>query len=118
MMRRGVPLSLLMIDIDCFKRFNDHYGHGAGDDCLRLVARTIAGIIKRPGDLVARYGGEEFAVILSETDNQGAAFVAEAIRLAIDALNLPLLPERSHSEEMHLAGNLVQVFLHPSTLSF
>jgi diguanylate cyclase (GGDEF)-like protein len=86
--RQEVPLSVLMIDIDHFKRFNDRYGHEAGDDCLRLVACTISGILKRPGDLVARYGGEEFAVILPDTDEKGACLVAEAIRLAVEALNL------------------------------
>ena len=89
MMRQSAPLSLLMIDIDYFKRFNDRYGHGAGDDCLRLVARTIAAIIKRPGDLAARYGGEEFAVILPDTDEKGAHAVAEIMRLAVESLKLP-----------------------------
>jgi diguanylate cyclase (GGDEF)-like protein len=89
MMRRSAPLSLLLIDIDYFKRYNDHYGHGAGDDCLRLVARTIASVIKRPGDLAARYGGEEFAIILPDTDEKGARVVAEAARLAVESLKLP-----------------------------
>ena len=89
MMRRSAPLSLLLIDIDHFKRYNDHYGHGAGDDCLRLVARTIASVIKRPGDLAARYGGEEFAIILPDTDERGASTVAEAARLAVESLKLP-----------------------------
>ena len=88
MMRRNAPLSLLMIDIDHFKAFNDHYGHGAGDECLRLVARSIAGVIKRPGDLAARYGGEEFAVILPDTDERGAAVVAESMLRAINALQI------------------------------
>lgn len=89
MMRRSAPLSLLLIDIDHFKRYNDHYGHGAGDDCLRLVARTIASVPKRPGDLAARYGGEEFAIILPDTDEKGASTVAEAVRLAVESLKLP-----------------------------
>ena len=89
MMRRETPLSLLMIDIDHFKQFNDRYGHGIGDECLRLVAHTIASIIKRPGDLAVRYGGEEFAVILPDTDEKGARVVAEAMRLAVDTLKLP-----------------------------
>jgi diguanylate cyclase (GGDEF)-like protein len=89
MMRRSAPLALLLIDIDHFKKFNDHYGHGAGDDCLRIVAHTISSIIKRPGDLAARYGGEEFAIILPDTDEKGASIVAEAMRLAVDALKLP-----------------------------
>jgi diguanylate cyclase (GGDEF)-like protein len=89
MMRQGEHLALLMIDIDNFKRFNDHYGHGAGDECLRLVAYTITGIIKRPGDLAARYGGEEFAVILPDTDASGALSVAEIMRFAVDKLAHP-----------------------------
>ena len=89
MMRREEPLSLLMIDIDYFKQFNDNYGHGAGDDCIRLVAHTLASIIKRPGDLVARYGGDEFAVILPDTDEKGACAVATAMHLAVDTLKLP-----------------------------
>ena len=89
MMRRNAPLSLLLIDIDHFKRFNDNNGHAAGDDCLRLVAQTIASVIKRPGDLAARYGGEEFAIILPDTDEKGARVVAAAVHLAVEALKLP-----------------------------
>ena len=83
------PLSLILADIDYFKRYNDHYGHQAGDDCLVLVAQTMAKVAKRSMDLVARYGGEEFAIILPGTDLDGAAQVAERIRRAILALNLP-----------------------------
>lgn len=89
MMRRNAPLSLLLIDIDHFKKFNDHYGHGAGDDCLRQIAYTIASVIKRPGDLAARYGGEEFAVVLPDTDENGASAVAEVMRLAVNTLKRP-----------------------------
>jgi diguanylate cyclase (GGDEF)-like protein len=88
MMRQKAPLSLLLMDIDYFKKFNDHYGHAAGDDCLRVVAQTIARIIKRPGDLVARYGGEEFAVILPNTNEAGAYAVAETMRFALDYLKI------------------------------
>jgi diguanylate cyclase (GGDEF)-like protein len=89
MMRQNTPISLLLMDIDYFKKFNDHYGHAVGDDCLRHVAQTIAKVIKRPGDLVARYGGEEFAVILPNTNEPGAYAVAEAMRFAVDHLKLP-----------------------------
>lgn len=83
MTRHKAPLSIILADIDYFKGFNDLYGHQAGDNCLRLVARTLNHAAKRPGDLVARYGGEEFAIILPNTDGKGAEAVAEEIRRAI-----------------------------------
>jgi len=86
--RHGHALSLLMIDVDHFKQFNDHYGHGAGDDCLRKVAKALAGAVSRPGDLVARYGGEEFAVLLPEITAQQARQVAERLCAAVRALKL------------------------------
>ena len=73
------PLSLLMIDIDYFKKFNDAYGHLAGDDCLRNVGLILQSVANRASDFPARYGGEEFAVILPETDRQGAIAIAESI---------------------------------------
>jgi diguanylate cyclase (GGDEF)-like protein len=76
------------VDVDYFKKFNDRYGHVAGDDCLRRVAGAIATGPRRPTDLAARYGGEEFAVILPDTDIEGACAVAEKIRLAVQALNI------------------------------
>ena len=81
----GAHLSLLLIDIDLFKRINDGYGHQAGDTCLQLVGAIIQNIVRRDGDLVARYGGEEFAVVLPGTPAPGAASVADAIRAAIAA---------------------------------
>ena len=86
--RTGTSVSLVMCDIDYFKPYNDNYGHQAGDDCLKYVARTMAKVSKRPGDLVARYGGEEFALVLPETDLTGAEAIAENVRSAIDKLNL------------------------------
>ncbi len=71
------PLSLLIADIDFFKKYNDHYGHQAGDDCLRRVGKALAGAILRPADLVARYGGEEFALILPEADLDAALHVGD-----------------------------------------
>ncbi len=83
------PLALVLGDVDHFKRFNDHYGHGAGDACLRAVARAMFNSLSRPGDMVARYGGEEFVVILPETGLTGAQQVAERMRQAVLALNIP-----------------------------
>ncbi|MGW8462913.1 diguanylate cyclase [Pseudomonas sp. CLCA07] len=87
--RSGKPLSVLMIDADHFKAFNDRHGHKGGDDALRAVAKVISANVRRPGDLVARYGGEEFSVILAETDSAGAGLIAEKIRGAV--LQMPLV---------------------------
>lgn len=87
--REGVPLSLLLIDIDGFKAFNDNYGHLAGDDCLKQVATTLAHVIRRPSDFLARYGGEEFVALLPRTDRAGAAIVAEQMREAVAGLGIP-----------------------------
>lgn len=87
--RQARPVSLIMMDVDFFKKFNDSYGHVAGDECLQAVAGAIARCVGRPGDLAARYGGEEFAVIMSDTDTAGAMEVAEAIRNAVVALQIP-----------------------------
>jgi diguanylate cyclase (GGDEF)-like protein len=88
-LRSGLPLSLVMLDIDAFKAFNDTYGHQRGDACLKEVARALSGALHRAGDLVARYGGEEFAVIQPGTDARGAARVAEALRATVQALGIP-----------------------------
>jgi diguanylate cyclase (GGDEF)-like protein len=86
--RDRIPLSLIMCDIDCFKAYNDTYGHQAGDACLIAVANAIATALKRPADLVARYGGEEFAAILPNTTGSGAFKVAQTIRAAVQALKI------------------------------
>jgi diguanylate cyclase (GGDEF)-like protein len=78
-LRNKTPISVIMCDIDHFKLFNDNYGHQQGDSCIQRVAKSLAKIAKRPGDLVARYGGEEFVVLLPETDLEGAAFVANLL---------------------------------------
>lgn len=87
--RSASPISLLMIDIDAFKRFNDFYGHAAGDKCLRKVALAVQKSGHRPGDLGARFGGEEFALVLPETDAEGAEIVASHLLDAIDDLAMP-----------------------------
>lgn len=86
--RERSPVSLLLVDVDQFKAYNDIYGHQAGDECLRTIARTIASAARRPGDLVARYGGEELVVLLPDLDEAGAAAVAEEIRAKVEALRV------------------------------
>ena len=83
-MRERFPISLIMIDIDRFKEYNDRYGHLAGDQCLKKVAQIIAETVRRPRDFVARYGGEEFAVLLSNVTEEGAAELAERIRVNVE----------------------------------
>jgi diguanylate cyclase (GGDEF)-like protein len=88
--RSGRSLAFIMIDVDCFKQYNDIYGHGAGDECLRAVSKIIRALTpRRPGDLAARYGGEEIGILLPETDLKGALAVAERIRDSVEAQHLP-----------------------------
>lgn len=87
--RQQYELSLLMMDVDCFKLFNDHYGHGLGDQCLTRVAQAMQAEVNRPLDLLARYGGEEFVVLLPETDLEGARKVAESLRETVAAIQIP-----------------------------
>ena len=86
--RNEAPLSLLMIDLDNFKRFNDTYGHLEGDTCLRKVAEAMENVCSRPADLVARYGGEEFIILLPDTDAAGAWHMATSLVRAVEAINL------------------------------
>ncbi len=86
--RNNRPLSLILLDIDFFKRYNDHYGHGKGDECLIRVASELQAVISRPGDLFARYGGEEFVALLPDTDEAGARKIAEKMLVTIDNLGL------------------------------
>ncbi len=88
MLREKQPLSLILCDVDCFKAYNDTYGHIAGDSCLQEIANGIRAAVKRPADLVARYGGEEFAVILPNTTAEGAAKVAAQIQSKLRALQI------------------------------
>jgi len=81
--RAQKPLAVIMLDVDFFKRFNDHYGHQAGDDCLRRVAQTLKETLRRPADLVARYGGEEFVCVLPETDYDQAMSLANELELSV-----------------------------------
>jgi diguanylate cyclase (GGDEF)-like protein/PAS domain S-box-containing protein len=86
--RDGTQLSLLLIDVDHFKKFNDHYGHQTGDACLRALARILAAQVRRPADLAARYGGEEFVLLLPNTDSDGCVQVGERVREALHELGV------------------------------
>lgn len=92
--RNSLPLSLILLDIDYFKQYNDHYGHVRGDDCLKSVGQALSGAAVRPRDLLARYGGEEFVLLLPETDAQAAAQVAERCRQLIREQNI----QHAHSQ--------------------
>ncbi|RMG55464.1 MAG: GGDEF domain-containing protein [Gammaproteobacteria bacterium] len=101
-LRRGEkarPVSLLLIDIDFFKRYNDHYGHPAGDRCLKRIAGLIAQAAQRPGDLAARIGGEEFVLLLPETDLEAARDLAEALR---DRVEQEAIPHRESPIDHHV----------------
>lgn len=90
--RSASELSLLLIDIDHFKQYNDTYGHQAGDTCLALIAKALASSVHRPGDLVARYGGEEFVCVLPTTNIEGASAIGATLR---DAVNFQKIPHKS-----------------------
>lgn len=94
-LRNHQPLSLLMVDVDNFKQYNDAYGHLGGDECLQRIAGAVSSEM-RTNDLVARYGGEEFAVILPNQSLKGAAIVAERIRCRVEQLRLPNLGSKQH----------------------
>jgi diguanylate cyclase (GGDEF)-like protein len=87
--RTGTSISLILMDVDFFKLYNDNYGHGMGDTCLQQVASALAAAIARPSDFVARYGGEEFVALLPDTDAEGACLIAERMRSFVEALQLP-----------------------------
>lgn len=87
-MRQGEPLTVIMIDTDLFKLYNDTYGHQAGDECLRKIAEVLDENLKRSGDFVARYGGEEFVVVLRNTDTFGGQKIAECLRCKVEDLRI------------------------------
>lgn len=89
MQRQQQPLALVMLDVDDFKAYNDHYGHVQGDECLQQVAQALVQCLHRPGDMVARYGGEEFVCLLPETDQAGAEKLAYDFQAAVMALRIP-----------------------------
>jgi diguanylate cyclase (GGDEF)-like protein len=87
--RLNIPLSLIMLDVDYFKLYNDSYGHPAGDRVLSSIAQTLKTQLNRPTDVVARYGGEEFVIILPDSDMEGSRIVADKLRVAVSDLNIP-----------------------------
>ncbi|MGZ5075977.1 MAG: diguanylate cyclase, partial [Methylobacter sp.] len=86
--RHGKQLSVAMVDIDYFKQYNDTYGHGAGDEALRQIAKAMLKIVNRSGELIARYGGEEFVVLLPEVGPEEAVLIAKRIRHSVEALGI------------------------------
>ena len=108
--RGTYPLTLIFIDIDDFKRYNDGYGHLKGDECLPRVANCFKQKLSRSTDLVARYGGEEFVVLLPPTDENGAQNVAEELRISIIDLNIP----QQHSQvTSHVTVSLGGATIYP-----
>jgi len=112
--RYGRPLSLVMIDVDHFKLFNDHYGHGQGDDCLRHVSRALSACSRRSGDMLARYGGEEFVALLPDSTAEQAARTAEELRKAVQSLGIA---HRYSSSADRVTASLGVATLVPSKLS-
>ena len=102
-------ISLMMIDIDYFKLYNDTYGHQAGDECIKKVARMIDSVLKRPGDIVVRYGGEEFAVVMPGTNKEGALIMGEKLRAEVEGLNI----EHNSSEKGVVTVSIGVSFLKP-----
>ncbi len=86
--RSGRPLAVIMLDIDCFKLYNDNYGHLAGDECLKRVASALSDTLQRAADFVARYGGEEFVIVLPETAPETALLIGKRVRMAVEALKI------------------------------
>jgi diguanylate cyclase (GGDEF)-like protein len=86
--REAKPLALILMDLDHFKRFNDHYGHAAGDACLKAVSGAMQASAKRASDMAARYGGEEFLLLLPDTDENDALRMAEGLRTAVENLQI------------------------------
>ena len=119
------PVSLVMVDLDHFKKLNDTYGHQAGDEALRCIAQLLSSIV-RPGDLVARYGGEEFAIILPKTENGIALAIAERIREAIAETSIEIQAEEplliseypAHSHAIDLAKRIQQVIADSPVLTY
>ncbi|MDD5175545.1 MAG: diguanylate cyclase [Sterolibacterium sp.] len=112
-LRDDLPIALVMVDVDHFKRYNDTYGHQSGDECLRQVAQAMQNTLFRPSDLVARYGGEEFTMILPATDSEGVMVVAERIQDGIARLTIP--HSRGEQGRVTLSIGIASVVPQPGT---
>jgi diguanylate cyclase (GGDEF)-like protein/PAS domain S-box-containing protein len=106
--RSGQPLSLILLDVDFFKQYNDHYGHTHGDECLKKLAQSLSLAATRPRDIVARFGGEEFALLLPETDETAGRQVAERCQRMVEKLKIP--------HDTSLAGKIVTVSMGVGTI--
>ncbi|MDY6939395.1 MAG: diguanylate cyclase [Cyanobacteriota bacterium] len=111
--RERVPLTLVLMDIDYFKRYNDTYGHLAGDACLTRVAQALERGIKRPGDVIARYGGEEFAAILPNTTSEGAVFVVRRMQQEVRNLNI-VRSDSAIADRLTLSFGIASQIFHPN----
>lgn len=112
--REQQPLSLIIFDVDYFKRYNDRYGHQQGDDCLVRVAQAAKHAIRRPADFIARYGGEEFAIVLPNTSLQGATTIIKRIQ---DAIRLQAIPHEDSDVSEFITVSLGLASLTPSSTS-
>ncbi|MDR3480360.1 MAG: diguanylate cyclase [Burkholderiaceae bacterium] len=115
--RTASPLSLIMIDVDLFKDYNDNYGHQKGDECLILVAAALTRILRRPGDLVARYGGEEFIAILPNTDREGALALAERMRSEVESMAIERADSNGSRYVTISLGVITEIPTHNSAIS-
>ena len=113
--RQGQPMTLAMIDIDEFKKFNDHFGHPAGDECIRNVSSALLSSLRRPADFVARYGGEEFALILPETDTDGAEAIMAMLLANVEQLQIKHAPGTTHESVTISIGYSVFIPGHDAT---
>ncbi len=104
--RERSPLSMIMIDVDHFKEYNDNNGHQAGDECLSIIATAMGITLKRPADLIARYGGDEFAAILPDTDNEGAQGVARRILEAVRSADLKVYPNSESDTRITISAGV------------
>lgn len=107
--RGEAPLALVMIDIDCFKDYNDQFGHQRGDQCLRIVSRALREELHRAGDFVARYGGEEFGVLLPGMETPAAAAFAEKLRARVEALAIPQAPHAPQAAVVTISAGVASL---------